>query len=196
MVSRKRHAAIAVDSDSDADEEFMAVAARCAKQGSEFLFKVDTVPGEVNLEPVTLSDPSELPSVGSLQSRPPRQKRRQQDGESASSDWFSLPKQDLTPELAAELKAIRLRAYMDPKRFYKGNDTNELPTHFHIGVISDGRTQEKRKAKSLLDTALSDENVHAWTKKREAETYERNKPAPGSYRKQKAKTKKKLKARR
>ena len=57
-------------------------------------------------------------------------------GKCADVARFSLPKQDLTPELAAELKAIRLRAYMDPKRFYKGNDTNELPTHFHIGVIS------------------------------------------------------------
>jgi hypothetical protein len=196
MVSRKRQASAAADSDSDADEEFMAIAARCAKQGPEPLFKVDTVPGEVHLEPVTLSGASELPTSESLQPGPPRQKRKKKGEESSASDWFSLPKQDLTPELAAELKAIRLRAYMDPKRFYKGNDTNELPTHFQIGVLSDGGTQPKRKAKSLLETALSDESVHAWTKKREAETWERNKPAPGSFRKQKAKTKKKLKARR
>merc|ERR1711957_412289 len=48
--------------------------------------------------------------------------------------WFGMPKAKMTPELEAELKAIKMRGALDAKRFYKGNDSRELPTHFHMAT--------------------------------------------------------------
>ena len=51
-------------------------------------------------------------------------------------------------------------------------------------------------ARSVLEEALSDEKVQAWTRRRENEVAEKNRPSRGSWTKGKAKTKKKLKSRR
>eukprot|EP00397_Hematodinium_sp_SG-2012_P066487 GEMP01099840.1.p1 GENE.GEMP01099840.1~~GEMP01099840.1.p1 ORF type:complete len:228 (-),score=49.47 GEMP01099840.1:29-712(-) len=96
--------------------------------------------------------------------------------------WFGLPKQQITPELELELKAIQLRKHFDPKRFYKSNDSNKLPTHFHVGVVTyegglravgGGRESEalnahtgkkKYKGTSLLQEILANEKSCAWTR--------------------------------
>lgn len=49
-----------------------------------------------------------------------------------------LPRQELTPELERELKALSLRKYADPTRFYRANDSKNLPTHFHVGRVVGG----------------------------------------------------------
>eukprot|EP00392_Amoebophrya_sp_AT5.2_P007129 g7143.t1 len=92
-----------------------------------------------------------------------------------------LPKQELTPELERELKFLQMRAYADPARFYKGNDTKELPTHFHLGVEVGGsgsmapvkadgtasrNENKKRKGVSLMQEMLKDQRVQEWTRKR------------------------------
>ncbi|CAD7927630.1 unnamed protein product [Amoebophrya sp. A120] len=94
-----------------------------------------------------------------------------------------LPKQELTPELERELKFLQMRAYADPTRFYRGNDSKELPTHFHLGVEvggsqglapvhGDGRptyvSDKKKKTKgvSFMQETLKDQRVQEFTRKR------------------------------
>ena len=38
-----------------------------------------------------------------------------------------MPKVELTEEIKADLKAIKLRNFIYPNRFYKSNDSNKLP---------------------------------------------------------------------
>jgi hypothetical protein len=54
---------------------------------------------------------------------------------SATLDWSDIPKTDVTPELAQDLKVLSLRNYIDPKHFYKTKSRNKLPTHFHVSHL-------------------------------------------------------------
>jgi len=41
-----------------------------------------------------------------------------------------MPKVELTEELRNDLKAIKFRNQIFPKRFYKNNDSDNLPKYF------------------------------------------------------------------
>jgi hypothetical protein len=90
--------------------------------------------------------------------------------------WFGLPRRQITPELEKELKAIKLRANFDPKRFYKANDSNKLPTHFAIatevggGMAAAGLAQTQfdikpRSGRSLLSTMLREQKGQEYVSK-------------------------------
>ena len=71
---------------------------------------------------------------------------------------------------------------MDPKKFYKSSDLKKTPERFQFGVMVEGglravgggkesqaagtSNRNATKGKSLLQQALGDEAVQAWTKKR------------------------------
>ena len=51
--------------------------------------------------------------------------------------WFGMKVPELTDELKNDLKALKMRASVDPKRFYKRNDRDGFPKYFQIGTIVD-----------------------------------------------------------
>ena len=54
--------------------------------------------------------------------------------------WFNLAAPAITPDLKRDLRLLRLRGALDPKRFYKSADTGRLPEHFavrRIGALLD-----------------------------------------------------------
>mmetsp|Transcript_73219 Transcript_73219/g.118098 ORF Transcript_73219/g.118098 Transcript_73219/m.118098 type:complete len:290 (-) Transcript_73219:168-1037(-) len=116
-------------------------------------------------------------------------KLRREEGKKAREEklksWFGLPKHKMTPELEKELKAIKLRANYDPKRFYKAHDTMELPKYFTVATEVGGgmapvglntRTQEVHaySGRSLLDEIMRDSKAQEWTTKKYGEVYEKN----------------------
>eukprot|EP00928_Gymnodinium_smaydae_P036864 TRINITY_DN256_c1_g2_i1.p2 TRINITY_DN256_c1_g2~~TRINITY_DN256_c1_g2_i1.p2 ORF type:complete len:294 (-),score=80.31 TRINITY_DN256_c1_g2_i1:108-902(-) len=94
--------------------------------------------------------------------------------DSKLDQWYGLKKQQLTPELEKELRAIKLRANVDPKRFYKGNDSKELPKYFAMATEIPGgmrpagerATREPRpgSGRTFLGSILGDEKVQEWTR--------------------------------
>ena len=105
--------------------------------------------------------------------------------------WFGLPKHRMTPELEKELKALKLRANFDPKRFYKANDRQELPKYFTIatevgggmapvGLHTKTREVHAHSGRSFLDTILQDETVQSWTQKKKSEVNTKNAAALNS----------------
>ena len=48
----------------------------------------------------------------------------------AGKAWGNMPKVELTEELKADLRVLRLRKHIFPKRFYKKSDSDQLPTYF------------------------------------------------------------------
>ncbi len=52
--------------------------------------------------------------------------------------WFELPAQQITPEVKRDLRLIRLRGAMDPKRFYKSMDQTKFPKYFQFGTVVEG----------------------------------------------------------
>ena len=105
--------------------------------------------------------------------------------------WFGLPKHRMTPELEKELKALKLRANFDPKRFYKANDRQELPKYFTIatevgggmapvGLHTKTREVHAHSGRSFLDTILRDETVQSWTQKKKSEVNAKHEAALNS----------------
>lgn len=52
--------------------------------------------------------------------------------ETAGAGWFGMPATEMTKELRQDLLVLKNRAALDPKRFYKRQDTLALPKFFQV----------------------------------------------------------------
>lgn len=65
-----------------------------------------------------------------------------QDKQTAGSDWFDLPKTQLTPELKRDLQLLQMRSVLDPKRHYKKESGKAKPPEFsQVGTVIQGPTE-------------------------------------------------------
>ena len=48
-------------------------------------------------------------------------------------DWYNMPALELTEERRQDLELLQMRGVLDPKRFYKKNDSDKLPKYFQVG---------------------------------------------------------------
>lgn len=163
--------------------------------------KMAAVPGKPQLDIVDFSDTGEVPApetsavagagphdrreVRGAPARPLedsglRRKERKQAREEQLKGWFGMRKQQLTPELEKELKAIKLRGSVDPKRFYKANDSKELPKYFHVATEVGGglapageKPSAQKRGRSFLDEILHDAKAQEYTHKRWSEAVDR-----------------------
>lgn len=46
--------------------------------------------------------------------------------------WFNMRAPEMTEEIKGDLKALKMRGAMDPKRFYKKNDRDGFPKYFQV----------------------------------------------------------------
>eukprot|EP00743_Colponemidia_sp_Colp-15_P005169 GILK01005563.1.p1 GENE.GILK01005563.1~~GILK01005563.1.p1 ORF type:complete len:241 (+),score=51.03 GILK01005563.1:42-764(+) len=102
-----------------------------------------------------------------------REERKAQAKDTIGKKWFDLPATEVTPELKQDLKALKLRAFYDPKRFYKSNESKELPKYFHVGRVIEGtgeffsaRLTNKERKNRLVDELLEDDKVRQYTKRK------------------------------
>mmetsp|Transcript_7280 Transcript_7280/g.8345 ORF Transcript_7280/g.8345 Transcript_7280/m.8345 type:complete len:189 (-) Transcript_7280:139-705(-) len=87
-------------------------------------------------------------------------------------DWFEIKTPALTQELKEDLRALQLRNYMDPKRFYKANDSKKLPKVFQVGTIIAGaaddrfsRLTRKERKTRFVDEILADQRITSYSKR-------------------------------
>lgn len=60
----------------------------------------------------------------------------------AGSDWFHLPRTNLTPIMKRELQILKMRSVLDPKRHYKRDDSKALASDYsQVGTIIQGPTE-------------------------------------------------------
>ncbi|CAO1604060.1 dTDP-fucopyranose mutase [Xanthoria calcicola] len=60
----------------------------------------------------------------------------------AGTDWFHLPRTNLTPQLKRDLQLLSMRSAWDPKRHYKkDNRKPSIPEYSQIGTIIEGPTE-------------------------------------------------------
>jgi len=73
----------------------------------------------------------------------------------AGSDWYNLPKTNLTPELKRDLQLLRMRSVLDPKRHYKKEGSKpQIPEFSQVGTIIEGRWWKRCcKARRLLNAS-------------------------------------------
>lgn len=84
--------------------------------------------------------------------------------------WFDLEPMEMTDELRRDLKMIKMRSYVDPKRFYKAPD--KMNKVLHVGTVIEGpadylssRLTRKERKQSLLEEIISDDKVKNYTKR-------------------------------
>ena len=52
---------------------------------------------------------------------------------STGDAWFNMKAPEITEELKGDLKVLKMRGSLDPKRFYKKNDRDGFPKYFQVG---------------------------------------------------------------
>ncbi|TVY83610.1 rRNA-processing protein fcf2 [Lachnellula suecica] len=85
----------------------------------------------------------------------------------AGSDWFDLPKTNLTPELKRDLQLLRMRSVLDPKRHYKKEGSKpQVPEFSQVGTIIEGPTEffsarlsNKDRKRTLVEEVLEGEKA-------------------------------------
>lgn len=96
--------------------------------------------------------------------------------DTAGPAWFNMPAAERTPELQAELRALRLRAAIDPKRHYRSGEKPADTPYIQVGTVIDDpsdfysadthRTSRRAKKRSLVDTLLRDEQARQYYRAR------------------------------
>lgn len=92
----------------------------------------------------------------------------------AGSDWFNLPKTELTPELSRDLKLLKMRGVLDPHRHYKKmNSKSDVPAFSQVGTIIEGPTEyyngrlnNKDRKKTFVEEVLAQEQQTGRFKKK------------------------------
>lgn len=85
---------------------------------------------------------------------------RQAKKATAGPSWYNLPKTNLTPALKRDLDLLRMRSVLDPKRFYKKENTKaKAPEFSQIGTVIEGPTDffSGRIPKKLRKRTLAEE---------------------------------------
>ncbi|XP_005385062.1 PREDICTED: deoxynucleotidyltransferase terminal-interacting protein 2 [Chinchilla lanigera] len=102
-----------------------------------------------------------------------QKKRRKERQKTAGDGWFGMKAPELTDELKNDLKALKMRASMDPKRFYKKNDRDGFPKYFQIGTIVDNpadfyhsRIPKKQRKRTIVEELLADSEFRRYNRRK------------------------------
>lgn len=101
------------------------------------------------------------------------QQREETRKKTAGRKWFDMESDDLTPDARRDFALLRMRNYLDPKKFYKSSDHHKkLPKHFQMGVVVEGahefksaRMTKKERQQTFTDEIMADANVRQYTKR-------------------------------
>ncbi|KAG7391124.1 hypothetical protein PHYPSEUDO_005891 [Phytophthora pseudosyringae] len=100
-----------------------------------------------------------------------RQRTESQHKKSAGRRWFNFESDEMTDDTRRDFALLRMRNYLDPKKFYKSSDhSRALPKHFQMGVVIQGahefhsaRLTKKQRRKTFTDEIMADEAVVQYT---------------------------------
>lgn len=93
---------------------------------------------------------------------------RQGPKDNLGSDWFNMPRTNLTPELKRDLQILRMRdvVAMGKQFFKKDSRKNLIPEYCQVGTIVagatdgvNGRLTRKEKKRTIVEEVLSGENL-------------------------------------
>uniref|UniRef100_T1J4Q4 Fcf2 pre-rRNA processing C-terminal domain-containing protein n=1 Tax=Strigamia maritima TaxID=126957 RepID=T1J4Q4_STRMM len=92
-----------------------------------------------------------------------KKQRRIERNKTKGAKWFNMPSTEMTEERKNDLMIIRMRNVLDPKRFYKKNETSVLPKYFQIGTVVEpaadfyhARIPKKQRKQTIVEELLAD----------------------------------------
>ncbi|KAJ3599388.1 hypothetical protein NHX12_033351 [Muraenolepis orangiensis] len=100
-------------------------------------------------------------------------KRKEEKEKTTGDGWFNMKAPELTVELKADLKVIKMRGALDPKRFYKKSDREGLPKYFQVGTVMDSPTDfyhsripKKDRKRTMVEELVADADFRRQNKKK------------------------------
>uniref|UniRef100_UPI00398F8073 deoxynucleotidyltransferase terminal-interacting protein 2 isoform X2 n=1 Tax=Pristiophorus japonicus TaxID=55135 RepID=UPI00398F8073 len=102
-----------------------------------------------------------------------KKKRREERAKTTGDGWYNMKAPDLTDELKNDLRALKMRAAINPKRFYKKNDRDGFPKYFQVGKVLDNpvdfyhsRVPKKQRKRTMVEELLADAEFRRYNKKK------------------------------
>ncbi|KAG7453786.1 hypothetical protein JOB18_001141 [Solea senegalensis] len=90
-------------------------------------------------------------------------KNRVERQKTTGDAWFNMKAPEITQELKGDLRVLKMRSSMDPKRFYKKNDRDGFPKYFQVGTVVDSpvdfyhsRVPKKERKRTMVEELLAD----------------------------------------
>lgn len=82
--------------------------------------------------------------------------------------WFNLAPAELTEELRQDLKMLRLRNFVDPKRFYKA--PVGMTQVLHVGTVVEGtgdpsRLTRRERKRNITEEIMADDRLKDYSKR-------------------------------
>uniref|UniRef100_A0A8C5MJ48 Fcf2 pre-rRNA processing C-terminal domain-containing protein n=1 Tax=Leptobrachium leishanense TaxID=445787 RepID=A0A8C5MJ48_9ANUR len=102
-----------------------------------------------------------------------KKQRKEEKEKSTGRGWFDMKAPELTDELKNDLKALKMRSALDPKRFYKKNDRDGFPKYFQVGTVVDSsvdfyhsRIPKKERKRTIVEELLADAEFRRYNKRK------------------------------
>uniref|UniRef100_A0A3Q4I8D1 Fcf2 pre-rRNA processing C-terminal domain-containing protein n=1 Tax=Neolamprologus brichardi TaxID=32507 RepID=A0A3Q4I8D1_NEOBR len=110
-------------------------------------------------------------------------KRRAEREKSTGDGWFNMKAPEITQELKGDLQVLKMRASLDPKRFYKKNDRDGFPKYFQVGTVVDNaadfyhsRIPKKERKRTIVEELKNKKRYqHVMAEKAAQEAGKKNK---------------------
>nr|XP_055023589.1 deoxynucleotidyltransferase terminal-interacting protein 2 [Misgurnus anguillicaudatus] len=100
-------------------------------------------------------------------------KRKMEREKTTGDGWFNMKAPELTEELKNDLKVLKMRSALDPKRFYKKNDREGFPKYFQVGTVVDSpvdyyssRIPKTQRKRTVVEELLADAEFRSNNKKK------------------------------
>ncbi|KAK1165379.1 deoxynucleotidyltransferase terminal-interacting protein 2 [Acipenser oxyrinchus oxyrinchus] len=102
-----------------------------------------------------------------------KMKRREERAKTTCDGWYNMKAPEMTTELKNDLKALKMRSAMDPKRFYKKNDREGFPKYLQVGTVVDSpvdfyhaRIPKKQRKRTIVEELMADCDFRSYNKKK------------------------------
>jgi len=85
--------------------------------------------------------------------------------------WFNMQGAEMTDELKADMKAIRMRNHLDPQKFYKKSD--KFHKFVQVGTVIEGsaeyyssRLTKKERRGNFVEELMADDKIKSYAKRK------------------------------
>ncbi|CAG2212780.1 Deoxynucleotidyltransferase terminal-interacting protein 2 [Mytilus edulis] len=117
-----------------------------------------------------------------------KKQRRKEKAKTKGNGWYNMEAPEMTEEKKNDLMVLHMRKAVDPKRFYKNNDTVSLPKFFQLGTVVEssadfyhsGFPKETEKS-NMVEELLADAEFRKYNKRKYVEIQEQKRKAQGPY---------------
>ncbi|XP_074654043.1 uncharacterized protein LOC141908105 [Tubulanus polymorphus] len=110
-----------------------------------------------------------------------KKERREERSKTMGPKWFDMKAPEMTDELRDDLNVVKMRKSLNPKRFYKNNDTKALPKFFQMGEVVEtaadfyhARIPKKQRKATVVEELLADAEFRKFNKRKFIEAQEHN----------------------